>query len=120
MSWYPQSISFRKTCTFREKTLQKKCLNIMFRSKQYINGEEWNSYGILLQLKDREKYIPFKKCSYMFWLFEGALSMECCYECPFSSTSRCSDITLGDFWGIEKFYPEFNDVDGVSMLLINT
>lgn len=43
-----------------------------------------------------------------------------CTECPFTSYERCSDITIGDFWGIEKIMPEFDDDCGVSVVLCNT
>ena len=43
-----------------------------------------------------------------------------CYTCKYSTTPRSSDITIGDFWGIEKFSPDFVDTKGVSMVLVNT
>lgn len=43
-----------------------------------------------------------------------------CYQCGFSSFQRCSDITIADFWGIERTQPEFDDNKGVSLVLINT
>lgn len=43
-----------------------------------------------------------------------------CYNCSFKGVERCSDITLGDFWGLERFYPDFGDNYGVSALLIHS
>ena len=45
---------------------------------------------------------------------------ESCYECKFANAQRTGDITLADFWGIQKFHPEFFDTNGVSLILINT
>lgn len=45
---------------------------------------------------------------------------ESCYECKFANKNRVSDITLADYWGIQKFHPEFFDENGVSLVLINT
>lgn len=45
---------------------------------------------------------------------------ESCFECPFTNLDRPSDITIGDFWGVEKVDREFYDTDGVSLILINT
>lgn len=42
-----------------------------------------------------------------------------CYVCPFKSTIHPGDITIGDYWGIEKAAPEFDDNKGVSLVLIN-
>lgn len=44
----------------------------------------------------------------------------CCYDCKFKGLPRFSDITLGDFWGIEKVDPSLDDNLGTSLLLVNT
>jgi hypothetical protein len=33
---------------------------------------------------------------------------------------RLSDITIADFWGIEKYNTDFNDGNGVSLVLVNS
>lgn len=38
----------------------------------------------------------------------------------FKSTSGGLFIPLADFWGIQKFYPDFYDENGVSLVLVNT
>lgn len=43
-----------------------------------------------------------------------------CYTCPFTSTNRAGDLSIGDFWGIEKVHPDFYDKNGVSLVLVNT
>lgn len=44
-----------------------------------------------------------------------------CYHCPYTSTRRSSDITIADFWGIEKTSASnMCDDLGVSLLLLNT
>jgi hypothetical protein len=43
-----------------------------------------------------------------------------CHQCPVKSFKSGSDITLGDFWGIEKTAPDFADDEGVSIVLLNT
>lgn len=43
-----------------------------------------------------------------------------CYTCPFTSTNRPGDLSIGDFWGIEKFHPDFYDNNGVSLVMINS
>lgn len=44
----------------------------------------------------------------------------CCHNCKYTSINRHSDITIADYWGIEKILPEFDDDKGVSLILINT
>lgn len=43
----------------------------------------------------------------------------CCYHCPFKSVIHPGDITIADYWGIEKSAPEFDDDKGVSLVLVN-
>lgn len=43
-----------------------------------------------------------------------------CHRCPFTNFERTGDVTIGDFWGVEKQKPEFDDDRGVSLVLVNT
>ena len=43
-----------------------------------------------------------------------------CHKCPYTTTKRCTDLTIGDYWGIENKIPEFYDKNGVSLILIHT
>lgn len=43
----------------------------------------------------------------------------CCYYCPYKSLERISDFSIGDAWGIDIANPEFNDDNGVSLILVN-
>lgn len=43
-----------------------------------------------------------------------------CGICAFARPERVSDITIGDAWHIEKSFPEWNSLEGVSLMLLNT
>lgn len=43
-----------------------------------------------------------------------------CYSCKFKTTNHKSDITVADYWGIDKIVPEIDDDKGISLLLVNT
>lgn len=45
---------------------------------------------------------------------------EGCFTCRFATMERQGDLTIGDFWGIEKIMPEFCDDKAVSELLVHT
>lgn len=55
--------------------------------------------------------------------FNGYSSRKSCYTCQFASPERCSDITIGDFWGLGKKEP-CNEIPehkkGISVILSNT
>ena len=48
--------------------------------------------------------------------------------CPYAQRQRVGDITIGDYWGVQKYDPQLlveqggtiNSKEGVSCLLINT
>lgn len=42
-----------------------------------------------------------------------------CYECNYANIHRLGDITIADFWGVDKIAPEFMDHKGVSLIIIN-
>ena len=43
-----------------------------------------------------------------------------CYDCKFKGFPRISDITLADFWGIEKLEKGFDRNLGTSLVMINS
>ena len=43
-----------------------------------------------------------------------------CYDCKFKGLPKQSDITLADFWGIEKINPKLDNNQGTSMVLVNS
>lgn len=56
---------------------------------------------------------------YMRAFLQNASLRQSCLDCP---AKRCcgSDITLGDFWGVQDFHPEVVDDLGVSAVMCNT
>jgi len=44
---------------------------------------------------------------------------ESCYACSFKKINRISNITLADFWGIQKVMPKMDDNKGTSLVIIN-
>lgn len=43
-----------------------------------------------------------------------------CGQCKFKSMDRVGDVTLADYWGVEKWHPELDDDRGVSLVIANT
>ena len=61
-----------------------------------------------------------KTDNYLRGFRTGLYYRESCYLCPYANPKRVSDITIGDYWNIQKKYPEIVDYTGVSCLIINT
>lgn len=96
-----------------ENIEKKKVKAIYFRSK---NKEMNNSAYI--EFKDGTK----KKMQEYITAFSGnqLINRPSCYNCQFVDENRKADFTIGDFWGIEKVLPDFNDDKGISLLTVNT
>lgn len=54
------------------------------------------------------------------YLSTNAFCRPSCYECRFKGFPRMADITLADFWGIEKVKPEMDKDLGTSLVMINS
>ena len=42
-----------------------------------------------------------------------------CYNCTYKGDRKVADITVGDFWGVDKKYPHYNK-NGMSVIFIHT
>ena len=43
-----------------------------------------------------------------------------CHDCRFKGASRCSDFTLGDYWGVWSQLPTYDDQRGTSLVLVHS
>ena len=43
-----------------------------------------------------------------------------CHYCPSKNGKSGSDITIADFWGVNRYYPEYDDDKGVGLILVNS
>lgn len=91
----------------------KNAKNIFFRSK----NPEMNN-GAYIEFEDGTK----ASAELYIRAFTGhkLISRPSCSNCQFADENRKADFTIGDFWGIEKVFPEFDDKKGISLLTINT
>ena len=51
------------------------------------------------------------------WL-NHLMSRPSCYKCPFTTSNRGADITLGDLWGVHLYCPELYGKNGGSSLVV--
>lgn len=43
-----------------------------------------------------------------------------CYQCPYTRWDLPFDLTIGDFWGVEKVFPDLADGKGTSLVIART
>lgn len=104
-------------CDLESKKLEIDYIN--FRSK--VTGWSKYSYSIEIVYKNGIKYSSMQsKDPYMQGFTSNLFLRTSCADCSFKGIKRCSDITLGDYWGIWAQHSEFDDNKGVSMVLLHT
>lgn len=87
---------------------------ISFRRKDIFG---WGT-GIYLKYQNGTEYIGKKKDPYMSGFLNNWTLRKSCYDCKFKN-KKYSDISLGDFWGINRTC-KFDDGLGTSFVTLNT
>ena len=86
--------------------------DLTFKDKR--NG--WLKPTAIVKINENE--IPIKNYTRIFY---SKLALRpSCYKCPYTTVERKVDITIGDFWHIEKRLPELYHAMGTSLVLIHT
>ena len=95
----------------------EKVIYYNFRDKKHFGwGTNYIAKGI-----SKESYGRFIKDPYYFAYIYGHNYRESCYLCPYADINRIGDVSLGDYWGLErKIADKFNVGLGVSAVLVNT
>lgn len=102
---------------FMEKKYGSKAVAFNFRAKK-IYGE---TQDMAISFENGKIYSEFPAIDVYKSLFSRNLSLRpSCFECKYTNINRPSDITLGDFWGIDKCIPNFNDKKGVTLVIPNS
>ena len=98
-----------------ERVNKDKVASFDFRNKKY----GWHSYFETFHLKGKQQEI--RRSSFRFFFLHDHLAVRpSCQNCKFTNLKRPGDLTIGDFWGWEKYHSEWNDNKGISLLLVNT
>jgi coenzyme F420-reducing hydrogenase beta subunit len=105
-----------KYIKYREKQANSKTTKVSFKNKK--NG--WHKSYEYFGFKNNTIYTePIDKDLYLKSFLNNICLRPSCYECEYKSIHRESDITIADFWGIEKVLPEMDDNKGTSAVFIN-
>jgi len=87
-----------------------------FRSKE--NG--WEEFSMKI-VSERGNYVrSWYTDPYMRIFFGNIALRQSCYDCTHKGEGYASDITVADFWGISKVFPEMNDDRGTSAVIVRT
>lgn len=97
--------------------------NCMFRTKDACRSASWNNSYMYIKL-DSEDYIVNSDSDPFMMLFARSdiILNDSCYECRYRELVNrgFADISLCDFWNIDRIAPSFNDGGGISLMMIHS
>lgn len=113
----PSPKVFQAFLHFIEKKYKRKIYSINMRDKTL----GWKKPSIRIQFTDGSSIFNNKETNLFNCIYSVHYATRpSCHHCLYANMKREGDITIGDFWGIEKTHPEFYNANGVSLVLVNT
>lgn len=104
---------------FLEKIGGGKLTALQFRSKKYSWTRKNSKKGFWFTTEGNPE--PQEDDRFYKLFFQaGTINRLSCSQCRFTDFHRASDLTIADYWGIEKYSPEWYDPLGVSLILVNS
>lgn len=94
-------------------------IKINMRSK--VSG--WSRYGYSTEFdygNGKTSCIHNSQDLFMKAFISNICLRNSCSNCKAKGVERCTDFTLGDYWGIWNQHPEFDDNKGTSIVLVHS
>ena len=114
----PSPLAWQKYLSCQESSNNAKVTYVWSR-----RNCSWRRYTISIEFTDSkgDAILVNPACDTYLRAFGSELfNRKCCHKCVFRHFTSGSDITIGDYWGVERVLPEFSDDIGVSAVCINT
>jgi len=87
-----------------------------FRDKRSRN----DGHTVAFTANGGEQAVPMDKDPFSRLYLKCLTLRPSCYQCPYTRWELPFDLTLGDFWGVEKAFPELADGMGTSLVIVRT
>lgn len=87
-----------------------------FRDKRTRN----DGHTVAFTVSGNEQALPMDKDPFSRLYLKCLTLRPSCYQCPYTRWELPFDLTIGDFWGIEKAHPELADGLGTSLVIVRT
>ena len=109
----PSPAIWRDYVSYVEKENSSAVKIANFRDKSF----GWDSHCESFVLENGKKIVSR---DYTDLFYDHIMMRPSCHNCHFANVNRVADLTLADFWGIEKNDATFNDNKGVSLVLVSS
>jgi acetyltransferase-like isoleucine patch superfamily enzyme/coenzyme F420-reducing hydrogenase beta subunit len=109
---------FLKYINMLERQYGSRAAEIKFKNKKW----GWHDFSLRVNFENGQEYCKDRWHDYFFigYLQSGNFARPSCYSCPFKGFPQKADITLADFWGIEKVDPSMDQDKGTSLVMVNS
>lgn len=109
---------FLKYIDMLERKYGSRAVKIKFKAKKW----GWHRFSLRVNFENGKEYCKDRWHDLFFigYLQAGNFTRPSCYSCPFKGFPQKADITLADFWGIEKLDPSMDQDKGTSLVMINS
>lgn len=102
---------------FLNKKFSANVVSVNFKDKR----KGWRGKAIAVKFDNGVEYYNSILDDDYFVSFHSRFNIRpSCFNCKYRNLKRGADITLGDFWAIEKYNESFDDNKGTSFVLANT
>ena len=92
-------------------------IRILFRDK--IKG--WKNFSFSIEFDNGEKYNMNRGAeNFYMGFYQDIFNRPSCANCSFRSLRSGSDVTIADYWNVQKKFSGFDDDKGVSLVMANT
>ena len=101
-----------------EKKYGSKATEIKAKNKKW----GWHNFSMRVNFENGKQYVEdrWHDAFFVGYLQYGGFTRPSCYECHFKGYPHKSDITLADFWGIEKVDKSLDQDKGTSLVIVNS
>lgn len=126
----PQPIFFEEYKKYMEKKYKSKIKKINMRhkeknkfdknlNKKHVSLSKVQPKVMGIVFENNKKYVSKTEFDIFYQLFDFFIKKSC-FKCPYANLERNSDITIGDFHEFSSKLGDFNDGNGVSLIIVNT
>ena len=113
----PSPELWKRYVKYREEQNHSKMIYASFRNK---DKHDWNGFEMKeIDENHNEVWISIHIDPYFTMFVKNLCLRPSCFSCT-AKSFKLSDITVADFWGIDRVAPEMNDNLGVSLVLTRT
>lgn len=114
----PSPLVWRMYLEFIKDKYKSALKSVSFRDK----STGWNDSSMRIEFKNGSRYMDrVKRETFFIGFGKSIFSRKSCFDCRFRIGNTKADITLADFWGIDRQgSAEYSDNKGVSLVITHT